>query len=105
MDFKDFNIRVDDALKDMADRIDELDHDELDISEGDGKLVIEVDDGTPYIINRQSASNQIWLAEPGGGWHFIYKEGQWRCDKRGLSLVQAVEEALSKKFGTKISLS
>ena len=105
MDAKNFQILVDEALKDMADRIDELGHDDLDISEGDGKLVIELDDGTPYIINRQSAAHQIWLAEPGGGWHFCYQQGRWLCDKRGISLVEAVEQALSKKLGVAVSLS
>jgi CyaY protein len=99
-----YEIQVDKAFKDIADRVDELDHDELDISESDGKLVIEADDGTPFIVNRQSAANQIWFAEPGGGWHFDYRQDQWLCDKRGMTLIAAIEAALSKKFGQKISL-
>lgn len=104
MESKDYQILVDKTLKSMADRVDELDRDDLDLDEGDGKLVIELDDGTPFIINRQSAANQIWFAEPGGGWHFNYSDGEWLCDKRGISLVTAVEDALSKKFGAKVKL-
>lgn len=104
MDAKDYQILVDKTLKSIADRVDELDRDDMDIEEGDGKLVIEMDDGTPFIINRQSAANQIWFAEPGGGWHFNYSDGEWRCDKRSISLFEALEEALSKKFGSKVKL-
>ena len=105
MELKDYQILVDKTLKKLADAVDEMDRDDLDLNEGAGKLVIETDDGTPFIINRQSAAMQIWLAEPGGGWHFNHSNGQWLCDKRGISLFEAVEQALSKKFSAEIKLS
>lgn len=95
---------VDKTLKTLYKRLDSAGIDDVDIMLSDGKLVVEFDDGTTYIINRQSGSQQIWLAEPGMGWKFNYKDGEWRCDKRGTELFAAVRQALQAKLGAQFEL-
>ena len=70
-----------------------------------GRLDVEFEDGTKLILSRQSATGQIWLAEPQGGWRFDGRDGRWICDKRGVDLVTAVERLLSDKLGAPVSLA
>jgi frataxin-like iron-binding protein CyaY len=57
------------------------------------------------ILNRQRATQQLWLAEPGGGWHYDLKDGQFICDKRGLEILKTLEILLSEKLSQKILLT
>jgi CyaY protein len=95
---------IDNTLNDIFDRLDGLDRDEIDLEMSDGKLVIEFTDGIKYIVNRQSAADQIWLAEPRGGWHYDYRDGRWIDDKRGVELIGSIEALMSDKLGETITL-
>lgn len=95
---------VDETLKALYKRLDRAGIDDADILLSDGKLVVEFEDGITYIVNRQGGSQQIWLAEPGMGWKFNYKDGEWRCDKRGTELFAAVCQALQAKLGSQFDL-
>lgn len=100
MDDQEFQLAADKTLEALARRLDHVDHDELDFSQGDGTLIIEFeDDGVRYTVNRHRPARQIWLAEPGGGWHFDFKGGEWLCDKRGVSLSRALEDLLRPRCG------
>lgn len=102
----DINIgrQIDTTLNDLFRQIDELDRDEIDLEMADGKLVVEFDDGVKLIVSRQSAADQIWLAEPGGGWHYSWISGEWIDDKRGSTLIEAIETLISEKVGEPITL-
>jgi CyaY protein len=97
-------IEIDRELNRLFRHLDALGIDELDIDLADGKLVIEFEDGVKFIVNRQSATNQIWLAEPQGGWRFDFKNSQWIDDKRGIELASALSELMTAKLGQNISL-
>lgn len=104
MERSEFDKLADDTLKDLVKRIDKLEIDDLDLMLSDGKLVIEFEDRTTFIVNRQGAAHQMWLAEPQGGWHFDYKDGRWICTKRGVELLPALEDLFSAKLGRSVSL-
>ncbi len=97
-------VEIDKTLSRLSNALDKLNRDDLEYEESEGKLTIEFEDGAKLIISRQSATNQIWLAEPSGGWKFDFKEGQWVCDKRGITLEQALSDLMSQKLGEPISL-
>ncbi len=98
-------LEIDKELQRLFRALDALGSDDLEIDLADGKLVIEFEDGTKLIINRQSATNQIWLAEPQGGWRFDFKDHKWLDDKRGLELSAVLSELVSAKLGRPISLT
>src|SRR5438105_5771838 len=43
-----------------------------------GILTITCTDGTRVIVNRQTPNREIWVAARSGGFHFAWREGQWR---------------------------
>jgi CyaY protein len=88
----------------LVERLDALDHDAFDVDAGDGKVTLEFEDGSVLILSRQGAVDQIWLAEPRGGWHFSWDGQAWRCDKRGVELVATLEELISAKVGEPVRL-
>lgn len=97
-------VEIDKTLSRLSNALDKLNRDDLEYEESEGKLTIEFEDGAKLIVSRQSATNQIWLAEPSGGWKFDYKAGQWVCDKRGITLEKALSDLMSQKLGEPISL-
>ncbi len=80
-------------------------HEALDVELLPGMLTIDCGEGARLVLSRQSAANQLWFAEPGGGWHFDLKDGLWRCDKRGVELVADVERVLSEQLGMAVKLA
>jgi len=97
--------QIDATLEGLLSRFDELDHEAFDVDSGDGKLAVEFEaGGGPLIISRQSAADQIWLAEPGGGWHFDWNGSQWLCDKRGVELIQTLEDLIAARIGEAVDL-
>ena len=104
MDNSEYLRCVDEILEKIDETLDELDLD-IDLEMGDGKLIIVFDDNQQYILSRQSANNQLWLAEPSGGWHYDLKDGQFICDKRGVEILKTIEILISEKLSQKIVLT
>jgi len=96
---------VDETLKQLTAALDRLNLDQVDAEFSDGKLVIQIESGRPLIVSRQAPVHQLWLAEPGGGWHFVYKEGKWICDKRGVELFQDLERLIGDQIHSPVHLS
>ena len=96
--------QIDATLKELFQQIDTLDRDEIDLEMSDGKFVVEFDDGVKLIVSRQSAADQIWLAEPSGGWHYSWRGGEWIDDKRGTTLRGDLAELISGRVGEPVSL-
>jgi len=96
--------RIETALARLASRIEALGREELEVESVPGRVDVEFEDGTKLILSRQSATGQIWLAEPQGGWRFDLRDGRWICDKRGVDLVAELERLLSGRLGAAVSL-
>ncbi len=87
---------------------DALDHSDLDIdSENNGNiLTLELADSTRLILSRQEPLRQLWLAAPGGGFHFDYQPQQqiWFCQGSNQELFQMLNQLLSQHSGSSITL-
>jgi CyaY protein len=104
MDPREFAARSDACLARVAKWLEDFDPDEVDYSTGDGALTMEFPDGGRFVLSRQSATSQVWLAAGAHGWHFDYDAvpDRWTDDKDGQDLYVRLAEALSEKLGRRV---
>ncbi len=101
----DFAAHAEDCLKSLVARLDRFDPDELEADAAGGVVRISFPDGRNCILNRQSAVNQIWLAEGASAWHFERQpDGEWLDTKGRGSLRAVLAEVLSRRLGRAIAL-
>jgi CyaY protein len=83
------------------------DEEDLDLTTGDGLVSIEFDDGARFVVNRQSAARQIWLAAGARAWHYDLDaaSGAWRDDRDGHRLDDRLSELVSDKLGRRLVLT
>ena len=70
-------------------------HDSSPDYESNGEICeITAADGSQIIINRQPASQEIWLAARSGGFHFRHDGQDWIDTRDGKQLRKRLEECL-----------
>lgn len=100
MDKQEFLKLADECIERVAAWLESFDPDEVDFSTADGVLTLEFGDGTRYVLNRQTAANQMWFAAGARAWHYDRDAaGAWRSDKDGHELYERISEAVSDKLG------
>ena len=77
---------------------------ELDFEPADGVVKLIFADGTVFVLNRQTAADQMWLAAGARAWHYDYDDasGTWLDDKEGGELFARIGETVSKKLGREV---
>ena len=65
---------------------------DVDLQNSAGVLTVKFENGKSLIFSRQEPLLQLWLAAPGGGFHFDYDEklSAWKCDKSDELLSEMV---------------
>lgn len=106
MDRQEFLRRADECLARVEDALEGFDPDELDYSAGDGVLTLEFADKQRYVLNRQTATNQMWFAAGASAWHFAWDAGReaWIDDKGGRELFALVADAVARKLGRGVKI-
>ena len=104
MSAPDVERRIEQELQRLAGRLEALELDALEIESVPGRVDVLFEDGSRLILSRQSATGQIWLAEPRGGWRFDERDGRWLCDKRGVELSAELERLIGEKLGAPVRL-
>jgi len=100
MDANEFLRRADECLSAVAKWLETLDPDEVDYITGDGVVTIEFPDGGKFILSRQAATNQIWLAADARAWHYNRDAaGRWVDDRDGHDLYGRLAEVVSERVG------
>ncbi|MDR1647759.1 MAG: iron donor protein CyaY [Zoogloeaceae bacterium] len=61
----------------------------------DGVLEAELPDGRRMVINRYVALQELWLAAPGGAYHFRWQDGAWRDTRSN----ETLEARLAQEIG------
>lgn len=77
---------------------------EIDFETTAGILELEFDNGSKIIINRQSASQELWVAARSGGYHYVWKDGAWRNTRDGSELFAALGRYVSEQAGQTVSI-
>jgi iron donor protein CyaY len=104
MDQKEFPRLADGSLAVVAKWLDNFDPDEVDCNIADGVITMEFPDGDRFILNRQVAATQLWLAASAGAWHYDWNESTqtWVDSKDRHSLYDRLAELISAKIGRRV---
>ena len=96
---------VDACLEHVAARLEPFE--EIDYALSDGLLAIDFEDGARYVVNRQAAADQMWLAAGTRAWHYDWDAatGRWRDDKDGHDLYDRLGEVVSAKLGRPVDFA
>jgi CyaY protein len=88
-------------LKQVADWLEPFDPDELDYLTSAGVITVVFADKTRFVLNRQSAANQIWYAAGARAWHYNWDGARraWVDDRDGHALHENVVKTVGTKLG------
>lgn len=100
-----FEITSKKTLTQIAEKIEEQDKlYEVEIDFKDGVLNLEIQ-GKIFVLNKQSPSQEIWLASPiSGPSHFKYKNNAW-LNSKNQDLFETLSKDLSLLLNKTVTLS
>jgi CyaY protein len=78
------------------------DSDGLDCDLESGILTLTCPDDSRVIVNRQTPNREIWVAARSGGFHFRWKDGEWRDTRSGDELFASLTRILASQAGENI---
>jgi frataxin len=110
MDESEFGTKAEALLRRLFEAIDATLGDFLEVDLQSGILEISLPgDGGTYVINRHSASREVWVSSPrSGAWHFRPQpDGAWRATRGGSDapmLAGLLSDELSAATGRSFSL-
>lgn len=104
MEQREYMKLADECLLNVGKWLEGLDPDEVDYSTGDGVVTIEFPDGSRFILSRQSAAAQVWLAAGAHGWHYNWSPelATWVDDKDGHELYPRLAELVAERVGHEV---
>jgi len=97
-----FNKLADEILARIERALDEADAD-VDYEMNGGVLELTFENGSKIIVNRQTATQEIWVAAKSGGYHFHLRDGVWHDTRDGMELFAALGEYASEQAGEAVS--
>ena len=103
MNETEFNLAVDAILRTIEDAVDALDID-IDVETSTGILTLTFENHSQIIVNRQSATREIWVAARSGGFHCGYQDDDWVCKKTGETLSALLSRVCSEQGGVAIGI-
>ena len=79
--------------------LDALDPDEVEADASADNIKITFANRVQFVLNRQTAVFQIWLATKARGYHFNYDEQKnaWICDHTGEELFSLLSKEVSEQ--------
>jgi CyaY protein len=83
----------------------EASDDDLDFELAPGGILeVEFENGSKIIINKQSATQEMWVAAKSGGYHYRWDGAAWRDSRSGEELFAALSAFVSAQAGRTIRL-
>ncbi len=85
----------------VLDAFDDIDPDDAEADLSAENIKITFANRTQFILNRQGAVHQLWLATKKRGYHFNFDEeaASWICDHSGKELFALLAEETSEQMG------
>lgn len=104
MNESDFHARVDAVLAELEDAIDEVDAD-IDTEATAGILTLTFANATKVIINRQTATRELWVAAKSGGFHFRFDGAAWRDTRSSEQLDLLLSRVISMQSESSVVIT
>ncbi|HUQ27968.1 MAG TPA: iron donor protein CyaY [Usitatibacter sp.] len=73
----------------------------LDVDLEGSILTISGGDGAKVIVNRQAPNREIWVAARSGGFHFRWRDGEWRDTRSNDELFASLARIIESQWGSK----
>ena len=107
MDKQVFTRLSDECLARVAVWLEQFDPDEVDYTTTDGVISLVFPDGARYVLNRQGAADQMWLAAGARAFHYNWDAARraWFDDRDGHALDLKLAEVVSKKLGRVVTFA
>jgi len=77
---------------------------DIDFETTAGILELEFNNGSKIIINRQSATQELWVAAKSGGYHYLWKDNAWRNTRDSSELFASLSRYVSEQAGEALEL-
>jgi CyaY protein len=100
MNESEFNRAVDAVLVRIESSLE--DDEALDTDLESGILTVTCPDSSRVIVNRQAANREIWVAARMGGFHFTYRDGEWRDTRSGDELFASLGRIIEAQAGVNV---
>ena len=100
---KSFDENIDDTLLAIEEAIDETGED-IDYDTISGILTLVFPNDTKIIINRQSATEQLWIAAKAGGFHLDWAGNTWKILQEDIDLTSLLSDLCSQQLGEPVTL-
>jgi CyaY protein len=101
MNETEFHRTVDAVLARIESAVEASDTLEVDLESG--ILTITCPDDTRVIVNRQTPNREIWVAARSGGFHFSWRDGEWRDTRSGEELFASLARVIAQQAGENIA--
>ncbi len=75
--------------------------DGVDVDLESGILTISSADGGKVIVNRQTPNREIWVAARSGGFHFAWRDREWRDTRSGDELFASLSRVIESQAGVR----
>ncbi len=98
-----FNQAIDAIFSKIEAVLDARDTD-IDTETSAGILTLEFADGSKIIINRQTPTQEIWVAAKSGGYHYRLDQGAWRNTRDGSEFFNSLSTYIQQQSGETIEL-
>ena len=99
-----FDLLIDETLLKIEDAIEAGGWD-IDFETAGGVLTLSFSDQSVIIINRQFATQQLWVAAKSGGYHFDYiPDKGWVCDQAPSLLMPMLSRLCTEQASESIEL-
>lgn len=100
VDTADYYECIDSTFETIETRLESLE-DDIDVDTAQGVINVRFTNGVVFVFSRQPPTQQLWLATPGGGFHFVWDDDSqsWRDTKTQESFWPKLQAELSAHAG------
>ena len=95
---------IDETFEEVESKLEELESDP-DIRAAEGVLNVTFSNGVVFVLSRQPAVEQLGLATPGGGFHFVWRDAdaEWFDTRTNDAFRPLLSRELAKHAGEDIA--